>query len=552
VEWSKELEARWQQLAEEVMIGMKEWRLQHPKATFREIEAALDERLARVRARMLEDVALASAAADVSSASQAERPQCPNCGNTMESRGQDTRKLTTNYNQTVTLRRSYATCPVCGTGFSPLDEELKLLPGSFTPSLVESAVRLGTWMPFLPTAKMLAHFTKVEISKAIVRRDTEKAGQAYVEVQTRQLEALEKELPESPPGPPVQQVSVDGAYVPLRGKDEWAEVKTLAIGTVKEPILNKEGEWEIHAKEVSYFSRLADHKTFGRLATIETHRRGTEKAGVVCGVNDGADWEQKFLDLHRPDAVRILDWGHAAEYVVKAGQAVFGAGASACSEWLGTQLHELRHGDPEKVLSDLRGLKKGLVVEEGGESSPSAEGLEVVAGSLDYLEKRWEQIQYAEFVAKGYPIGSGMVESANKLVVEARLKGSGMHWARENVNPMVALRTVACSDRWEEAWPQISERLRQQAKESAERRRGERRTAKETMVVEPSIGQENQKQMTELSTTVGPTAMEPILAQAGLEPTTCSSIPAANHPWRRMRIGKAIWAGPRPTVAAET
>ena|SRR3990172_1917437 len=68
-------------------------------------------------------------------------------------------------------------------GFSPLDEELKLLPGSFTPSLVESIVRLGTWMPFLPTAKMLAHFTKVEISKATVCRDTEKAGQAYVEVQ---------------------------------------------------------------------------------------------------------------------------------------------------------------------------------------------------------------------------------------------------------------------------------------------------------------------------------------------------------------------------------
>lgn len=119
MEWSKELEARWRQLAEEVMVGMKEWRLQHPKATFREIEAALDERLARVRARMLEDVALASAAADVSVAGRAEKPQCPNCGSAMEPRGQDTRKLTTNYNQTVTLKRSYATCPVCGLGLFP-------------------------------------------------------------------------------------------------------------------------------------------------------------------------------------------------------------------------------------------------------------------------------------------------------------------------------------------------------------------------------------------------------------------------------------------------
>lgn len=53
------------------------------------------------------------------------------------------------------------------------------------------------------------------------------------------------------------------------------------------------------------------------------------------------------------------------------------------------------------------------------------------------------------------------MESANKLVVERRLKGSGMHWARAHVNPMV-LRAMACSDRWPEAWPQIVQRVRQQ------------------------------------------------------------------------------------------
>ena len=55
------MEAHWRKLAEEVMTGVKEWRVQHPKATFEEIETAIDEGLARVRARMLEDVALASA-----------------------------------------------------------------------------------------------------------------------------------------------------------------------------------------------------------------------------------------------------------------------------------------------------------------------------------------------------------------------------------------------------------------------------------------------------------------------------------------------------------
>jgi len=117
--WSEELEARWQQLAEEVMIGMKEWRLQHPRATLQEIEAALDERLARVRARMLQDVALASAVRDVHRLQPEERPPCPQCGHLLEARGQETQCLTTNYNQSIHLKRSYAICPQCGNGLFP-------------------------------------------------------------------------------------------------------------------------------------------------------------------------------------------------------------------------------------------------------------------------------------------------------------------------------------------------------------------------------------------------------------------------------------------------
>ena len=115
----------------------------------------------------------------------------------------------------------------------------------------------------------------------------------------------------------------------------------------------------------------------------------------------------------------------------------------------GGALHQLKHGDSQHLLCNLRDLSRDL--EATGKADPAAR--KVVKGSLEYLEKRREQIRYAEFQAMGYPIGSGAVESANKLVVEARLKGSGMHWARDDVNPMVALRNIVCSDRWEEAWP---------------------------------------------------------------------------------------------------
>ena len=115
----EDFDALWNQLAQEVMSGMKEWRLQHPKATLREIEAALDERLGTMRARMLEDAALASAAADLSRAPANERVKCPQCGTDLAARGQPTRELTTHFNQAVQLKRSYAVCPQCGQGFFP-------------------------------------------------------------------------------------------------------------------------------------------------------------------------------------------------------------------------------------------------------------------------------------------------------------------------------------------------------------------------------------------------------------------------------------------------
>lgn len=117
--WSTEMEARWRELSEEVFTGMAEWRVQHPRATFSAIEAALDERLATVRARMLQDVALASAAANLTSTGAAERPRCPECGHVLEAHGQEERTLRTTYERPVTLRRSYARCPACGVGLFP-------------------------------------------------------------------------------------------------------------------------------------------------------------------------------------------------------------------------------------------------------------------------------------------------------------------------------------------------------------------------------------------------------------------------------------------------
>ncbi len=404
---------------------------------------------------------------------------------------------------------------------------------------------MGTWMPFGQAAKGLDYFLKVSVSEATTRRKTERAGEAHVAVQTQKVDSLEAHPPESPrdepKGPERQLFSADGALVPLVGK-RWGEVKTLVLGTIGPPKV-RDGEQEVHAEELSYFSRMAEHQTFGRLATVETFRRGTATAGQVVAVNDGADWEQKLVDLQRPDAVRILDFGHSAEHLAEVAQAIHGVGTAAAEEWLKAECHELRHGDPEKVLGDLRTLAEGLA----GIGSQAAT-LKVISENLAYFEKRRDQIRYAEFETKGYPIGSGAVESANKLLVEARLKGSGMHWADGHVDPMVALRTVTCSDRWEEAWPEIEQRLREQVEERATTRRARRHEAngigRLTEVAAEPVVADDVAEGKAVAVAEAPVLADERPQSLPDDPPSQPAEaklhrPAANHPWRHMPIGRA-------------
>jgi hypothetical protein len=264
--------------------------------------------------------------------------------------------------------------------------------------------------------------------------------------------------------------------VPLRG-GAWVEVKTVVVGTVE-----RDGPGgEPRASALSTFSRHAEASEFARLATVELHRRGAARAGTVVGVADGAVWCQGFFDLQCPDAVRILDFYHAQSYLVAAAQATFGAGTEAASEWLGQQSHTLRHESAEAVVRELAALPVA--------GAPSRRlAAEAQATAIGYLETRLELMRYREFRAAGYPIGSGAVESANHWVVEARLARAGMHWEEAHLNPMLALRGIACSDRWAEAWPRlIAERQRQARAAVADRRATRRLTAEPPPILRPPL-----------------------------------------------------------------
>ena len=148
-------------------------------------------------------------------------------------------------------------------------------------------------------------------------------------------------------------------------------------------------------------------------------------------------------------------------------------------------------------------------------------------------------MQYHLFHQQGWPIGSGTVESANKLVVEARLKGAGMHWKRENVDPMLALRNIVCNDRWNQEWPNITQRLHQQVTQQRKLLRQEHCQAKIKSVVDD-------KHLTPLLEPPMEASPKPAVHEAQPKKRSGPWRPPPDHPWRRAPIGRARYQPPTP------
>ena len=395
-----------------------------------------------------------------------------------------------------------------GQVFFPLDEELSLHPGSLTPKQQEHLAHLSVWMPFERAAQMLEKLLGVQVSEPTVRRATERAGALY---EARQTAQSQQPADPSPAVTPCEKqvISTDGAYVPLVG-GEWAEVRTVVIGEVKKE--SRKAADEVHSRNLSYFSRMTDAETFGDLAEVEMRRRGVSQADAVCAVTDGASWIQGFIDLHRSDAVRILDFPHAAEHLGVLAEALEHAGVTLPLLAEERSLHVLKHRGPGLLLRWCERLPDAI------------KALDAVQKQLAYFRKRISLMQYPDYRQQGWPIGSGMVESANKVVLQARLKGAGMHWEPTHVNPMLALRTAVCSERWDEAWNETTQ-------EQSSQRASTRQQLASTRL-QSSLSSLLLLRFRPPTPTPKPTPPAPRLAKhAATLPG--SSRPSAHHPWKR-------------------
>jgi hypothetical protein len=383
---------------------------------------------------------------------------------------------------------------------------------------------------------MLASHHGIHVSASTSRRQTEEIGSCAEVVQNEQAKAVLQQgstMSRKDDGSEEaikQAMSSDGSFISLRGKT-YAEVKTAVIGEVHD-IKNgssRRSEQEVKMTNITYFSRMTPAETFTDLAIGETNRRGFLNTKRVCAVSDGAEWIQHFIDAHRVDAVRILDFYHATEYLSDIATVVQNAGTKLKDTWFDEQCHELKHSGPKRVLEEVHRLLQ------------DHSQIEELSRLVNYLQKREHMMQYPLFQQQGWPIGSGSAESSHTFVVQSRLKGPGMHWEGKNVNPMLALRIGICNERWEETRNQaFHHRLAQ--RQSSRLARQKKRYEELKQQVEHSIGRFlflfTLHQSKTMNVSLSSVQNQPVPSSLDISHPKSSCCPAPSHPWRRYARAK--------------
>jgi len=327
----------------------------------------------------------------------------------------------------------------------PLDEELQLLPGQYTPQIQEAMTRLGSKMPYEQAVEEVWLNQRIRVKEYTLRDTTNRHGRLAEAIVKAKVDKLATTADSVAATPSQVLVSSDGANIRLTN-GEWREVKTVVIGEFKSQWNEKAAKTEVKTSNLSYFSRSYKVRGFEQYALPELQERGVFNANTVVTVNDGAEWIQSFVDYHIPKAIRILDFRHALDHILAAGQAVLGERTEGTQQWFSTMVHQLKHKPPQHTIADLCLLKS---------QATSEEQVTAIDHERRYLQKREAMIDYPHFQNKGYPIGSGSVESSHKLVVHSRMKQAGMRWADHNIDPMLALRNLVCNGRWSAGWQEI-------------------------------------------------------------------------------------------------
>jgi hypothetical protein len=179
---------------------------------------------------------------------------------------------------------------------------------------------------------------------------------------------------------------------------------------------------------------------FGRRMHWEALRAGLGRARAKLIVSDGAPWIWNLAQARWAGAAEVLDFYHATEHLWALGRALMGSDEKGVAQWVEPRRHQLRHGKHTVVLAQIARL-----------SAPSTEAGKVIKREHAYFAEHAGRMAYRKTQRKGWPIGSGPVESACRSR-QCRFKRPGQTWTPIGMRNLGALTEARYNHHWDELW----------------------------------------------------------------------------------------------------
>ena len=321
------------------------------------------------------------------------------------------------------LHRGYWRCPKCGTSSAPADIQLELPTGQVSWTVREEISLLCQALPFATAVNIYEQLVGISVSAKSAELWTEELGSAYHPPTPTRYE----------PGPAAQTLFLMAdAGMLLTREDGWKERKVFAAW--------RQQDDEMHPVRYAVGAGSWDDQL--PLIADLARREGSRLARQIVCIADGAAPIWKVLTHLWPDAFQLLDWYHLMEHVESVVKCLPEAKRQ---QWREQQIADLRD---EGYIPLSRALSKFAT------RGRTVELRDTAMACLNYIFKHRERMNYPEAIRRGYPIGSGKIESAVKQVLQHRCKQAGMHWNAKHLDQVLAVRVAYMNGDWKYACQQ--------------------------------------------------------------------------------------------------
>lgn len=293
-----------------------------------------------------------------------------------------------------------------------------------SPYLQEKLIFLGQTEVYQQASEVVEKLLGLSVNVSQIYRLTTHYGQA-IEADLEQIEPLSKVAEAG-----VVYVQADGAMILT--EDGYKENKLARIfpaTALQQSAVEDRGG---HIESSLFVTHLGSAPEFSRKLRLPLDEYQPLEQELVF-ISDGALWLRQLMEQNYPKATLILDFYHAMSYIGQAAMAAFGAGGYA-NKWIDNQRKLLLNSELQKVITHIEDL-----------------GIEATLriNICNYLNSNADRMDYQSYRQRGLLIGSGAIESANRTVVQKRLKRAGQRWSLVGAQQVLNLRVCWMSNRWD-------------------------------------------------------------------------------------------------------